>query len=286
MPDDDAVRTVTVGDARITLIHAGNLPVPADELFKDVPPALRGGGFPAGDDGQVVVPVHAVLVRVDGEAILIDTGLGAQGADGGGALVPALAELGLAPGDITRVVITHLHGDHIGGVIRGGGDGARPVFPHARHHLPRADREWLDSFPDEVREEFLTLLAALPGLTLDAPDDRLTPSLRSVAAAGHTPGHRCLVVESGGEAFCFLGDLVHLPALHFAEPDRVTAWDTAPALTPPARRRIADQAVVGGWLLAAAHATSPALGRLAADGHDHWAWQPVDHQARVDYGRT
>ncbi len=106
MPDDEAVRTVTVGDARITLIRAGDLPVPADELFKDVPPALRGGGFPAGEDGQVVVPVHAVLVRVDGEAILIDTGLGI-------APIRPLAEA--LAGVPVSVVNTHAHFDHIGG---------------------------------------------------------------------------------------------------------------------------------------------------------------------------
>ena len=112
--------------------------------------------------------------------------------------------------------------------------------------------------------------------TLDAPDARLTPSLRSVAAAGHTPGHRALVVESGGQGFCFLGDLVHVPPLHFAEPDRVTAWDVRPDLTPASRRRVAAQAVAGAWLLTATHAAWPGLGRLTPTGADGWTWQPTD----------
>ena len=100
--------------------------------------------------------------------------------------------------------------------------------------------------------------------------------MRSVGAPGHSPGHRCIVVESGGQTFCFLGDLVHSPVLHFAMPDRVTTWDARPALTPPSRRKLAAEAVAGDWLLAAAHASFPPLGRLAADGADRWAWRQVE----------
>ena len=278
MSNRPVLLTTTVGDARITLIRDGELTLATAELFQDVPPAAWAGRLPDAGDGQVTVPVHAVLVRVDGEAILLDTGSGTAPEEGarGGALLPALAELGLAPDDITRVVISHLHGDHVGGLFDRAGDTVRPAFPRARHHLPRADWDWLQGFPDELREQYLRPLEALPGLTLDAPDDRLTPSLRSVGAAGHTPGHRCLVVESDGQAYCYLGDLVHDPRLHFAEPDRVTAWDEQPELTPASRRRVAAEAVAGSWLLTAAHAAAPALGRLAPDGPDRWAWQPKE----------
>jgi glyoxylase-like metal-dependent hydrolase (beta-lactamase superfamily II) len=271
------LHAATVGDAQIVLIQDGELTLPTAELFQDVPPAAWAGRLPEAGDGQVTVPVHAILVRVDGEAILLDTGSGAAPGEGarGGALLPALAELGLTRDEITRVVISHTHGDHVGGLVDRAGDPVRPAFPRARHHLPRADWDWLQGFPDELRERYLRPLEALPGLTLDAPDDRLTPSVRSVGAAGHTPGHRCLVVESGGQAFCYLGDLVHYPPLHFAEPDRVTAWDARPELTPPSRRRVAAEAAAGNWLLTAAHA-SPALGRLAPDGPDRWAWRPVE----------
>ena len=270
--------TTAVGDAQVSLIQDGDLTLAAAELFQDLPPAAWAGRLPQAADGQVIVPVHAALVQVDGEAILLDTGSGAAPADGarGGALLPALAALGLTPDDITRVVISHLHGDHVGGLVDRAGDTVRPAFPRARHHLPRADWDWLQGFPDELRAQYLRPLEALPGLTLDAPDDRLTPSLRSVGAAGHTPGHRCLVIESAGHAFCFLGDLVHDPALHFAAPDRVTAWDVQPDLTPASRRRVAAHAVAGDWLLTAAHVAWPGPGRLTPTGADGWTWQPTD----------
>lgn len=279
MTNRPMLHTVTIGDARITLVRDGDMPVPAAELFGDEAHAAWSGGLPDAGEGQVVVPVHVALVQVGGEVVLIDTGLGAEPGDGGqgGGLGAALAELGLTPGDITRVVITHLHGDHLGGALDQTGDAPQPAFPNARHHLPSADWEWVEGFPEELRQQYLQPLTALPNLTLDAPDDRLTPALRSVGAPGHTPGHRCLVVESGGQTFCFLGDLVHQPALHFAEPERVTAWDAQPERTPPSRRAIAAQATAGDWLLAATHA-SPALGRLTSDGDERWSWQPIEHE--------
>jgi glyoxylase-like metal-dependent hydrolase (beta-lactamase superfamily II) len=113
-------------------------------------------------------------------------------------------------------------------------------------------------------------------LVLDAPDAQITPALRAVETAGHSPGHRCLLFSAGERHFCYLGDLTHHPPLHFAHPEWVTDFDYAPALTPAARRRLARQAVAGNWLLGAAHAPFPALGRLAPAGPEGWTWQPVD----------
>jgi glyoxylase-like metal-dependent hydrolase (beta-lactamase superfamily II) len=267
------LRTLAVGDAQVTLIRDGDMLVPAEELLNGGPVAPWREQLPAADDGQVLAPVHVALIRVDGEAILIDAGLGAG--QGGGALFAALSELGLSPDDITRVVVTHTHGDHVGGAVAMTGGGFGPAFPRARHHLPHADWDWVQGMTEPGSDMYRQALAALPNVTLDASDDRLTASLRSIDAAGHTPGHRALVVESGGQTFCFLGDLVHVPELHFAEPERVTSWDARPELTPPARRRIAAAAVGGDWLLAATHASRP-LGRLTPAAPNRWTWRAAE----------
>jgi glyoxylase-like metal-dependent hydrolase (beta-lactamase superfamily II) len=266
--------TLTLGEARITPIHDGELDVPGDRLFKDLPRAAWAGALPDAGGGLVTVPVTVVVAEVDGEVILFDTGLGEVRAPGrrGGALGPALARLGLSPAAITRVVISHAHGDHIWGAVTPAGE---PAFPNARYHLPRPDWEWLQRFPKNPGNAVLAPLARAGLLALDEPAAQLTPSLRSLDTAGHSPGHRCLLLTAGGRAFCFLGDLTHYPPLHFAQPERVTAFDYKPALTPDARRRIARQAVAGDWLLCAAHAPFPSLGRLTPAGADSWTWRLV-----------
>lgn len=268
---------LTLGDATIFLIHDGELDVPADRFFKDLPRAVWAGTIAEAPGGLVTPPLTVVLLQVDGETILLDTGMGTtrSSTQRGGGLAPALAALGIPPAAISRVVISHAHGDHIWGATVERAGQRVPAFPQARYHVPRPDWEWLQRQPDAPGNAFLAPLAAHGQLTLDEPDAQVTPSLRSIDTAGHSPGHRCLALSAAGQTFCFLGDLIHHPVHHFAHPGWVTAFDYKPALTPDARRRLARQAVAGGWLLAAAHAPFPALGRLAEAGPDSWTWQPV-----------
>lgn len=278
MGDEPAPHALSLGEAHLTMIYDGELDVPGEAMFKGLPREVWAGTIAEAGDGLVTPPVTVVLLQVDGETILLDTGLGATRTERrrGGALGPALAGLGLRPEEITRVVISHAHGDHVWGAVTEVEGRPVPAFPRARYHLPRADWEWLQAADGNPTAALLRPLAEADQLVLDGPDDQLTPSLRSVDTAGHSPGHRCLVLESAGRTFCFLGDLTHHPPLHFAHPEWVTGFDHTPALTPAARRRIAAQAVAGDWLLGAAHAPFPALGHLSPADPDSWTWRPVE----------
>lgn len=276
------VHRFPLGAAQITMILDGQLEVPGDRLFKGFRPEQWAGTIATAADGLVTVSVTVVLVEVDGQRILLDTGLGLERTPQrrGGAVYGVLAEMGLRAADIDRVVISHAHGDHIwGGMIR---DGERlvPAFPEARYHVPQADWDWLQRMPENPGSAYITPLATTGQLVLDQSDCQLTPALRSIDTIGHSPGHRCLLLETTDGCFCFLGDLVHHPALHFAYPAIVTDFDYRPALTPVARRQLAAQAVAGDWLLAAAHGESPSLGRLQPAGPDSWRWAPVGVEAR------
>lgn len=266
--------TITVGEARIALIRDGDLPVPTAELYKGIPEELWAGRLPTGEGGNVVMPVHVALVRAGDETVLIDAGQGAMAERGGhgGGLREALTELGVAPGDVTRVLITHLHGDHLLGLLNLSSGEPLPVFTNARHHLSRTDWEWVEGFPAEQRDAYLGPLRGLPHLTLDADADQPSPFVRYVSTPGHTPGHRAILIESGGAAFCFIGDLAHDPALQFADPARVTAWDALPEQTPASRRALAAEVRAGGWRIAATHAAFPPLGRLGEAEGPGWRW--------------
>lgn len=268
--------TITVGEARIDLIGDGDLPVPAAELYCGIPEGLWAGHLPAAGADNVLVPVHVALVRAGDETILIDAGQGTMAEEGGhgGGLLEALAELGVAPGDVTRVLITHLHGDHLLGLLDPSGGEPRPTFPNAHHHLSRIDWEWVEGFPAEQREAYLGPLRGLPHLTLDTDEEQPTALARYISTPGHTPGHRAILIESGEAAFCFVGDLVHDPELQFADPSRVTSWDALPEQTPASRRALASEARAGDWQLAATHAAFPPLGRLGESEGAGWRWIP------------
>lgn len=266
--------TITVGEARIDLIGDGDLPVPTAELYNGIPKERWAGRLPAAGASNVLAPVHVALVRGGDETILIDAGQGMLAEEGGhgGGLREALAELGIAPGDVTRVLITHLHGDHLLGLLDLSGGESRPTFPNARHHLSRIDWAWVEGFPAEQRDAYLGPLRGLPHLTLDTDDEPPMPLVRYITTPGHTPGHRAILVESGGAAFCFLGDLAHDPELQFADPENVTAWDAQPERTPASRRALAAEARAGDWQLAATHAAFPPLGRLGEVEGPGWRW--------------
>ena len=216
---------------------------------------------------------------------LIDTGTGAAGGTPDlGQLPASLSAIGIAPGDIDLVVISHAHFDHILGTV--GADGA-PVFPNARYAMGRTEHAfWSDEarvaevFADAtVREQVLApVRAALPiieprlELIDEAAEVEIVPGLRAVAAYGHTPGHTAFLVESDGERLLAVFDtFTHL--LHVAHPTWNMAFDTFPDQTDTTRRGILDRAAAEGLLVHVYHFPFPGLGRVSREG-DAWRWQP------------
>src|SRR5690606_1014264 len=144
-----------------------------------------------------------------------------------GHLLDELARAGRRPEDVTVVVNTHAHGDHIKGNTTAR-DGRRvPAFPNARYVLGQADWDWFNGSRGRVHEfaEHVALLAELDRLTLIAGELPLARDVRAVPTPGHTPGHTSVVVESRGRTAIFLGDLCHHP-LHVRQPQWVSEFDT------------------------------------------------------------
>ncbi|MDR2935467.1 MAG: MBL fold metallo-hydrolase, partial [Candidatus Adiutrix sp.] len=185
--------------------------------------------------------ILAFLLKSPGSSILIDTGLG------GGALEEALAGTGLAPEDISLVLLTHLHGDHIGGLMAGG----RPVFPKAKIRLARVEADfWLNEaslakFPD-LRANFESagrILSAY-GKAVEPFEfgAEVAPGLTAVAAQGHTPGHTAYLLAAGPERILFWGDLIHAADLQFPRPDLSPRYDIDPAAAVETRLEFLDRA--------------------------------------------
>jgi glyoxylase-like metal-dependent hydrolase (beta-lactamase superfamily II) len=243
-------------------------PVPGgpEALAATYPDEFTGGDWRFRD--------HCFLVRTRNRLTLVDTGAGPlESAFGrwlgvGGRLPEELAALGVEPADVDDVVLTHVHSDHTGWSTMASPDGWVARFPDARYHLHGADVELLRSSldEDEVREfaEVIAPLEATGQLDTSVEDHEVSPGVHLRHAPGHTPGHRVVLLEAGGEQVLFAGDLLHF-SFQLNEPAFRSPGDEDP--DEGARTRVAwlDRAEEEGLTLATAHVPPSPIGRIVRD---------------------
>lgn len=268
------MRAFTVGDLQLYSLNDGMWRFPAHYYFRDVEEAAWRPYLELDDAGKILVGHNYGLLQTPQELIAIDTGYG-DDTHGGctGHLLEDFARTGFTPDQVTHVILSHAHGDHIkrNTVVRHGR--REPTFAHARYYLGRADWDWF-SGPGHA-PEFDTQLVPLAGwgqLTLVDGDLQLTPEVRLLPTPGHTPGHTSVFIESQGQTAIYLGDVCHLP-VHFAHPDWASTFDTHPEITPRTRIWLFDLAVARQALLICPHAPAPGAGRLEKTPHGV-RWQP------------
>lgn len=223
----------------------GPLRRPVEEIFRNARPE-DWAGLPT---TEWILHFHVHLLRAHGRLVLVDTGVGglsspaAPWAPVPGALPARLAELGVAPGDIDAVVLTHLHGDHYGGAIGEHG----PAFPNARHLLQRAEA---DTAGEPVRAALLRPLGA--GLEIVDGTAQVIPGVRVHLAPGHTPGHQ--IVEVGD--LTITADLLHHP-VQLANPAVTYRYDDDPEQAVRTRIEVLQRVRSRGGVIAPAHFAEP-----------------------------
>jgi glyoxylase-like metal-dependent hydrolase (beta-lactamase superfamily II) len=239
----------------------------------------------AGIAGKLRLHFNILLLRVGSEVVLVDAGPG--GRQPPHFAPPALlAELGHKPADVSLVLLTHAHFDHIGGLLDAEG---RIAFPNARHLcMPEEIDYWTAAKPDfsrlrmkpdglvkAARRVFDVVPFERIGATTKLPD-----GIRPLLAPGHTPGHMALRIASGGETLFHIGDLTHHGALLVPHPDWTVASDCNEEQAAATRRAIFAQLAAEGTRVFGCHLPFPGLGRLIARG-DGFRWQPEDWDAGV-----
>lgn len=233
-------------------------------------------------DGLIDMPFGAFVARgTDNRIVLLDAGGGPEFvvpehagvlADAGH-LLENLARLGIRPEDVTDVVLSHLHLDHIGWTLVGG----EPCFPRAVHHVHRGD---LDHFlppdaspPDERIPPRIGPLGALVR-PWDGPSADVA-GVRLLHTPGHTPGSVTALVDAPVAALAIVGDIVHCPA-EFAE-DWVAGTDVDPVAATAQRHALADRFARDGTEVTGPHFPDLAPGTLSPrDGRLHWSPTPRD----------
>ncbi|HET9690878.1 MAG TPA: MBL fold metallo-hydrolase [Acidimicrobiales bacterium] len=219
------------------------------------------------DDGKLPFAMGGFLVRSRDRVALVDLGLGPRSFMGiqGGALLRSLAALGVTPDQVTDVVFTHLHLDHIGWATDEGG---LPVFERATYRCAPAD--WQHFTVAHRGEEADKLAPVAERVELWEPGATILPGVDTLAAPGHTPGSTVIVLSDGAERAMLLGDVVHCP-VELLDDEWGALFDVDPALALRTRVALARELEGTDTPVAAAHFGGLHFGRLlTGEGRRRW----------------
>lgn len=241
---------------------------------------------------RIQLGMSPILFRWGTELVLTDTGIGSIVGDPIGRLDQRLSALGVKRQEISAVLLTHLHVDHVGGSLDRANK--KSLFPQARIFISEAEIEfWRAPSPDiselrDVPPELIDLTIHCAHDVLEilakqikpfAPDQELLPGIRSISLPGHTPGQSGYLFQSADSQLMVIGDAMHEPLLHVKHPEWTSMGDARRQQTIKTRRellaRLADQKL----RFQAFHFPFPGIGYIRRDGADRfefvperWAW--------------
>jgi glyoxylase-like metal-dependent hydrolase (beta-lactamase superfamily II) len=261
------------------LLEAGFQHLDGGAMFGVVPKALWERRITPDAKNRIPLALRCLLVEHDDGLVLVDTGIGDKddakfreiygvdnlAPDGRTLLEHALGELGYGPEDVRWVVNTHLHFDHAGGDTRRAPSGeVQPTFARARYVVQRGDVEFARHTNERTAGSYLAANFAGIDFQLLDGEVEVLPGIRCLPTPGHVPFHQSVLIESGGERACFLGDLVPTSA-HLPLP-WIMGYDLEPLVTLETRRWLYRRAEAEAWRLCFEHDPAVASGRLVRDG--------------------
>lgn len=270
----------------VKILSDGVVKLDGGSVFGQVPKVNWENTVVTDRKNRITMGLNCLLLQVGGQNVLVDTGVGSKENEKDKenlGLVPSrllkgLKGMGLAPKDITAVVLTHLHFDHSGGCTRLDRSGnIVPTFPKARYYVQRAC--WEDSckpnercFANHRPENFMPIEERGQLEILDG-DGEIFPGLNVVVTDGHSRGHQMVMFNHGGERVVFLGDLVPTP--HHLNLGVISAFDYSPEGTLERKRDILMDAERQGWLLIFSHGHDTKAGYLERRGETTYL-RPVE----------
>ncbi|QRI64067.1 MBL fold metallo-hydrolase [Shinella sp. PSBB067] len=281
-------RSLKLGSFRILAVRDGIRPSGApNETFgigqsADAVAALLEENFLPAD--RFVNSFTPALVDTGSEVVLFDTGMGEGGRDAGmGRLLEGLKYAGYTPDQVSVVVLTHLHGDHIGGLM----EGEKPAFPNARYVTGRTEYDfWVNpermgTPAEQGHQGVLAKVQPLAEkLTFIEDGGEVVPGITGLDAFGHTPGHMIFRVESEGRALMLTADTANHFVLSLQRPDWEVRFDMDKAQAAATRKKVFDMIATDRLAFIGYHMPFPAAGFIEKAG-EGYRFVPVSYQFDV-----
>ncbi len=268
----------TLGEAKLTILSDGYFSMPTTGLGVNADHAEVAAFLEAHflTPEQGYSHTNHLLVELGDAKVLVDVGSGNRWFDTTGQLLANMEAAGVDPSEITHVVITHAHPDHIWG-IRDDFDEA--IFPDAEYVMGEAEHAyWMqDDLVNKVEAaEQQFVVGAVNSISVDGVEwalakdgHEVAPGIRLIDTPGHTPGHMSLVVESDGKQLMALGDSMSHIHTNFERPEWYNGFDHDGDLTVATRKRLLDMAAADRMSVLGYHFPFPGVGHVMREGEGY-----------------
>ena len=271
----------SIGTLSAVSLRDGLFEVPNDNKVlgvgktpEEVAEVLKANNAPT---DKLSLPIDPLLVKSTDKVLLFDTGGGANFGPAAGGLGKSLADAGVDAGSVTDIFISHLHTDHIGGLVNATGALA---FPNATIHIGKADWAFLQGLTPDTGAKFgiaqpAPLVAALtPKVDAFEPGADLIPGVvKAVDIKGHTPGHSGYLIGSGADSVLYIGDTMHHSIISVQKPDWTIAFDMDAPTAQKSRNEVLAQSAASGQRIYAVHFPFPNVGKFEKRG-EGYVWIP------------
>jgi glyoxylase-like metal-dependent hydrolase (beta-lactamase superfamily II) len=232
--------------------------------IQDAPGEMNNAIFAGADNailkkytqnGKSPSSISTFVIKHNKKSVLIDTGNGNN-------LLTNLALAGIKTDEISDILLTHTHGDHVSGLF----SGTKPNFPNASIWITSKELKFWQSSNNGLVKKTIKSYGELKIIVPDEKTSVVLPEIVAIDAVGHTPGHVTFLVSSEGQKVFVAGDLLHSASLQFPHPEISSRYDSDPKQAAEIRKKLLTRTANENWIFVSAHIPFPGFIRLEATG--------------------